>query len=742
MAAAASLPALAQQTMSDFSICDIAAVSMQGATNVTLAALTDKNDLTEFEAPAPADGAPVSIVLRLPERWVVTGIVLVAGASVEAAPVSFTVSAQTADGTWTELFTSAGNEYAGGPYTSVAVKGGSSFTEGSSVLRVDFSAITSGTAMRLADMQLLGYPADNAYNLATEANGAFTAPASASNLEAVTKGNVTRTLTLRNVKANDGVENAWVEYAFNEPTAIAGYGINFPHTRYNTSRPTTWDLLASEDGESWVTLDMRNNEQGFPVDFYSLRYNLPSAGVDIDYAEMADKVEDMMIKNFYRDYWDGKYLVASWNEDASKVRTDYNYWWMAHTVDAFTDIFLRTKLRTWSARAGVIKKGMYVAYDAGRRDLWNSYYDDMEWMAIACIRAYENYPNGNDKWLEEAKQLFDWIWGGWNYDNGSEGGIRWNSGSGTGKNSCSNAPAIISAARLYTITGDEEYLTKAKMIHDWMLTHSRFDDGFIKDSPGNDNRGWTFSYNQGTWVGGLLELYKITKDEKYRETAVDLMDKSLDGRWFSPDGIMREQGDGDGGLFKGIYIRYITEWVLSGELDPERQYRYSKYLVENAKSLCLDALVKPLYKVMPCWKSRAAKYNGGNNGAPNGNYDSSILLSGIFLLEGVDRMRREGVINDDYTVPNPNIGKPYKYYRLRVTDNRGASNLAINGFQLYGTPIAGIEGVAPDTGNDVFDASAPVEYFTLSGMSLGAEPTAAGIYIRRQGAHAEKFVVR
>ena len=121
MAAAASLPALAQQTMSDFSICDIAAVSMQGTTNVTLAALTDKNDLTEFEAPAPADGAPVSIVLRLPERWVVTGIVLVAGASVEAAPVSFTVSAQTADGTWTEHFTSAGNEYAGGPYTSVAV---------------------------------------------------------------------------------------------------------------------------------------------------------------------------------------------------------------------------------------------------------------------------------------------------------------------------------------------------------------------------------------------------------------------------------------------------------------------------------------------------------------------------------------------------------------------------------------------------------------------------------------------
>ena len=62
------------------------------------------------------------------------------------------------------------------------------------------------------------------------------------------------------------------------------------------------------------------------------------------------------------------------------------------------------------------------------------------------------------------------------------------------------------------------------MIHDWMLDHLRFDDGFIKDGPNNERRGWAFTYNQGTWVGGLLELYKITRDEKYRETAVDLMD--------------------------------------------------------------------------------------------------------------------------------------------------------------------------------------------------------------------------
>ena len=185
-------------------------------------------------------------------------------------------------------------------------------------------------------------------------------------------------------------------------------------------------------------------------------------------------------------------------------------------------------------------------------------------------------------------------------------------------------------------------------------------------------------------MGGLLELYKITGDEKYRATATDLMDKCLDGRWYSPKGIMREQGGGDGGLFKGIYIRYITEWVVSGKLDAERQYRYAKYLVENAKSLYLASLIKPDWKVMPCWQSREERFNNEDNGGTNGDYHASIMLSGLFLLEGVDLMKREGILNDDYSVKNPAAGKPYRHYRLRFTDNQGGANLQLGSVSLYG----------------------------------------------------------
>lgn len=98
---------------------------------------------------------------------------------------------------------------------------------------------------------------------------------------------------------------------------------------------------------------------------------------------------------------------------------------------------------------------------------------------------------------------------------------------------------------------------------------------------------------------------------------------------------------------------------------------------------------------MPCWKSREDSYNGENNGGPNGDYHSSILLSGVFLFESVDMLRREGVLDDDYSVKNPNIGKPYKYYRLRVTDNTGGSTVQLGGMSLYGeVKGAGLGGVA------------------------------------------------
>ena len=50
---------------------------------------------------------------------------------------------------------------------------------------------------------------------------------------------------------------------------------------------------------------------------------------------------------------------------------------------------------------------------------------------------------------------------------------------------------------------------------------------------------------------------------------------------------------------------------------------------------------------------------------------------------------------------------------------------------------SGVETVNPSD-----SANMPVEYFTLSGMRVNGEPSAAGVYIRRQGSKTEKVLIK
>lgn len=666
-----------QQTVMTYNALENAEIEQEGnSANPTIAHLTDGNDMTVFEA---ENVSTCTLVFKTKSVITAKGISVVAGQDLDKSPSRMTLyGMEPTSGEWKAIGRYTTGVTFEGPMTNFVGRT-TSASMATDRFKLEISKIKSGTTLEIAEVQLLGQPED-AGVISTADNGSFSASENAENLWAVDGSNPATAVNFRSARVDYGVADSWLEYTFNEPVEIAGYSLGTNVNTSASSRPNTWELLASEDGEHWVTLDMRNNETWAEIDNYSQNFIFEAPGVSIDYASASDGILQVLDDKFYRDYNGGKYLIHSWNEDPEKINTGYNYWWMAHAIDAYIDAYQRTGENKYQIHARQIRAGM-----RGNNGLWNTFYDDMEWMALACIRGYETFKLEKESWLEDAIQLFDWIWEGWNYDDGTEGGIRWNhSDDGKGKNSCSNAPAMIAAARLYELTSEQSYLDKAIMIYEWMLTHSRFDDGFIKDAPNNENRGWAFTYNQGTWVGGLLELYKITGDEKYRDVAVDLMDKSLDWRWYSPNGIMREQGASDGGLFKGIYIRYITNWVLSGLLDSERQFRYAKYLVENAKSLYNCALVKPEYRVMPNWKNRAEVVNGETNGGVDGSYHASIALSGIFLFESVDMMRRAGLLNDDYSVINPAVGKQYTHYRLNVTDNMGAANMQIGAFGLLG----------------------------------------------------------
>ncbi|NNU34241.1 hypothetical protein HK413_08925 [Mucilaginibacter sp. S1162] len=76
--------------------------------------------------------------------------------------------------------------------------------------------------------------------------------------------------------------------------------------------------------------------------------------------------------------------------------------------------------------------------------------------------ARANQLTGNATYLTTAQAGFDRVWNG-SYDPVG-GGMYWDFNH-SGKNSCINFPTVIAAMRLYTITGNSAYLTKAQNIY-------------------------------------------------------------------------------------------------------------------------------------------------------------------------------------------------------------------------------------------------------------------------------------
>jgi predicted alpha-1,6-mannanase (GH76 family) len=76
---------------------------------------------------------------------------------------------------------------------------------------------------------------------------------------------------------------------------------------------------------------------------------------------------------------------------------------------------------------------------------------------------------------------------------------------------------------MYQITKEKEYLEQAISMYTWLTEDSSLidEDGFIYDGFGANEDKQTaknkivWSYNSGTFIGGLKELYSITKNKKY-----------------------------------------------------------------------------------------------------------------------------------------------------------------------------------------------------------------------------------
>lgn len=378
------------------------------------------------------------------------------------------------------------------------------------------------------------------------------------------------------------------------------------------------------------------------LSFFLAGFSLISCSSDDSVQEIVDKIDEEKPVNPQ----DGEGNVVEWGKRADELQQQtysiyfttagtyrqdntgnesFNYWWNAHMLDVLVDGYERTGDVSYLPKMKELLQGIAVRNGGGFE---NVYIDDMEWLGIASLRAYE--ATGDVMYKEVAVTLWEEIKQGWNDVHG--GGISWKTDMPNSKNACSNGPAAILAMHLYEIEGNPDDLEWARKIYDWLKetlvdpsTGLVWDNINFQNGEAVTNRDWIFTYNTGTYIGAASLLYEATGNTVYLDDAIKSANSVISPGVLTTGGILKNEGQGDGGLFKGILARYFTQLSLNPDLSVEKQEKYRKFIRFNAQTLLQHGL-------------NSAGLAGPNwSDEPPARVDLSTQLSGIMLMEARTR---------------------------------------------------------------------------------------------------------
>ena len=125
------------------------------------------------------------------------------------------------------------------------------------------------------------------------------------------------------------------------------------------------------------------------------------------------------------------------------------------------------------------------------------------------------------------------------------------------------------------------------------------------------------------FIGAGVALYKVTGDRNYLDDAITTADFVINDNNLAPAGILKTERSGDGGLFKGILVRYMVQIIKSPGLPEGKKAAYSDFLRQNAVTL-YNNIRRPEMLIGPSWDKRSDKI-----------IDASVQLSGLMLLEAM-----------------------------------------------------------------------------------------------------------
>jgi predicted alpha-1,6-mannanase (GH76 family) len=358
----------------------------------------------------------------------------------------------------------------------------------------------------------------------------------------------------------------------------------------------------------------------------------------------ASKAHNVLVERF----WDGRRRIFRVEAGRRLFRPPHwNYWWQAHALDALVDAAIREDGRSAVVRDQIAALVPGILRRNGGR-IVNDYRDDMAWMALALLRAQEVVGADTGGLVRE---LWAEIVAGWDERHG---GIIWRRGD-TYTNTPTNAPAALLGARLYARDADPADLEWARTIDDWLhatlvdpVTGVVWDGIHPQTDPAPSSEMYT--YNQGTVIGASLELHRITGDIEHLARASRAAQATLDRFVRAENGILADEGTQDGGLFKGILVRYLGDFVLaaggsggrsprdgSEAVDRQLAVQVGAMLARNGVSVAPAAARGP---VGPDWARPAA-----------GAGSLSTHLSAVLLLETLARMQAAGVVSEPPAAP-------------------------------------------------------------------------------------------
>lgn len=351
----------------------------------------------------------------------------------------------------------------------------------------------------------------------------------------------------------------------------------------------------------------------------------------IDWNVAADSSTNALIDN----YWNPSEHYFNYGNRGNE---EYHYWPQAHSLDVLLDAYKRTGDSEYKQYISSWYDGVY---QKNGESFINDFYDDMEWNALAMLRAYQIM--GDEKFKNAVDILWEEIKTGWTDVAG--GGIMWAKHTPNSKNAISNAPASVLSSRLYQMTGNQDYLDWSKKIYSWQrnnlvnLSNGAVWDGVsVEDGERNVNKDWIFTYNQGMFLAAALELYEITGESIYFNDAIKSADYTLNNLTDANTRLLVDEGEGDGGLFKGIFVRYFTQLILEEDLSDATRNRYVHFLEHNAETLWREGTNKNYVLYDTFWNQKP-----GNNE----EIDLTVQLSGSMLIEAAALLENEGLLGNE-----------------------------------------------------------------------------------------------